>query len=102
MSEPLDDLREFLRFAVPLRAATLIADHDPHVLAGLLPGMARRAGAALGNYGDALQYSDGRRRTGRARALVTRTADDLATGIAALALMAGPEGVTVLGDHYGP
>lgn len=100
--EAVEQLREFLRFAVPLRAATLIADHSPRELAALLPGMAMRAGAALGSYGDALQFSDGKPRTGRARDRVIRTADDLVTGIAAAALLAGPDGITILGDHYGP
>lgn len=53
-----------------------------------LTSEACRGGTALGHRGDTLQYWDGRPRTGRVRDDVTRTADDIAMGIAAAVLLA--------------
>lgn len=105
LPEDLDALGDFLDFAVPLRAAGLSAD-----LAGLSPehatarlqGLCRAAGVSLGSKGDSIQFSDGKPRTGRQQATATRTLDDLATGVAAAAFLAGPDGVTVFGRHFGP
>jgi len=104
---PIEDLREFLQFAVPLRAATLAQDlrgYSPDETRRLLIGQVRSGGTALGSYGDALQFSDGRPRTGKRRDRVIRTTDDLVGGIAAAALLAqldGLGGVWVFGDYYG-
>jgi hypothetical protein len=94
--DAIDNLREFLRFAVPMRSISLVADHTPEQLEPLLIGMAKRGGAATGSYGDGLLFSGGNRK------IVTRAADDLVTGIAAMALMAGPDGITVLDVHFCP
>lgn len=106
---PVDDLREHLRFAVPLRAATLAHQistqgYTRDQATTWLTGETRRASSVLGQ-GDILLFCDGRERTGQARASAIRTTDDLVTGIAAAALLAqldGSGGVTVLGDHYSP
>jgi hypothetical protein len=106
---PIEDLREALRFAVPLRAASLA--HQLHTqgytrdkAATWLTSEAKRAGSVLGGKGDTLIFSTGGERTGRARADASRTTDDLVSGIAAAVLLAqldGSGGVTVFGDHYG-
>lgn len=103
--DAVEQLRDFLQFAVPLRAATLAhqyRDHPRREAERLLLGMARAAGTALGTYGDAMQFADRKPRTGRHRDRVIRSVDDLVTGVAAAALLAGPDGIAVLGDHYGP
>ncbi|WP_424891843.1 hypothetical protein [Streptomyces sp. XH2] len=92
----IEDLREFLRFAVPLRAAALLAEYPPHELESVLPALAQRW---YGNAGDTLQY---RSDVPEVRRTAIQTASDLTTGVAAAALLAGPDGITVFGDHYGP
>ncbi|MFI5525013.1 hypothetical protein [Streptomyces platensis] len=98
---PNEQLRQFLQFAVPLMIRDLQyrAAHG-EVSEAWLIGTARRGGASLGARGDTLLFSDRKPRTGRQRDDVTRTTQDLVEGIAAAALLAGPEGVTVFGDHY--
>ncbi|MGA5442268.1 hypothetical protein ACPCKW_22500 [Streptomyces griseoincarnatus] len=106
----IEQLRDFLSFAVPLRSAELAYKirtwgHSRTQAVAWLTGQAERAGVSLGGRGDALQFSGRRPRTGRARDVVVRTADDLATGIAAAALLAqfdGRRGVSAFGDYYGP
>ncbi|TDC03571.1 hypothetical protein E1265_36430, partial [Streptomyces sp. 8K308] len=95
----LDALREWLRFAVPLRSAELLQQHTPGQLATVLPELARSAGVQLGHNGDALIFTP---RTSRQRARTATAAADLATGLAAAALMAGPAGINVLGLHFAP
>lgn len=99
--DPNEQLREFLRFAVPL----MIRDLEYRAARGevseaWLIGTARRGGASLGARGDALLFSDRKPRKGRQRDVATRTTQDLVEGIAAAALLAGPDGVDVFGDHY--
>ena len=102
---PVEQLREFLRFAVPLRASELAYEYGRLTRAEaerLLTSMAHRGGVRLGHGGDELLFTDRAPRTGRDSAAVIRTTDDVVTAVAAAALLAGPTGVTVLGDHYGP
>ncbi|WP_405533776.1 hypothetical protein OG592_42865 (plasmid) [Streptomyces avidinii] len=110
--EPLDgieELRLFLDFAVPLCGAETAYElrrwgHSPEQAKNWLRGEAERAGASLGEKGDALQFSDGRPRSGRARNRVVRTASELARGVAAAALLAqleGKSGVEAFGGFYG-
>lgn len=105
--DAIEQLREFLRFAVPMRAITLAHDHRhlrPAEMERLLIGWARAAGQVLGTNGDGLVFSGREPRTGRAQARVIRTADDLVTGVAAAALLAqldGRGGVRVFGDWHG-
>jgi hypothetical protein len=100
---PIEQLREFLQFVMPL----MIRDLEHRAARGevseaWLIGTARRGGASLGSRGDVLSFSDRKPRTGRQRDAVTRTTQDLVEGIAAAALLAGPEGVTAFGDRYRP
>ncbi|KIZ16891.1 hypothetical protein [Streptomyces natalensis] len=100
---PIEQLREFLQLAVPL----MIRDLEYRAARGevseaWLIGTSRRGGASLGARGDALLFSDRTPRKGRQRDVVTRTTQDLVEGIAAAALLAGPDGIDVFGDHYGP
>lgn len=100
---PIEQLREFLQFAVPLMIRELeYRAARGEVSEAWLIGTARRGGASLGARGDVLLFSDRKPRKGWQRDAVTRTTQDLIEGIAAAALLAGPDGVTVLGDHYGP
>jgi hypothetical protein len=93
MRQPRVDPIDNLRFAVPMRSLSLVAGHPPEQL---LTSMAKRGGAALGSYGDGMLFSGGNRK------IVTRAADDLVTDIAAMALLAGPDGITALGVHFCP
>ncbi|MFE3560179.1 hypothetical protein ACFXKW_35770 [Streptomyces sp. NPDC059193] len=108
-AEAIEELRDFLSFAVPLRAAELA-----HKMKGWpfsdaeavnwLPAECQRAGVSVGGRGDVLQFSDGRPRVGRAQSSVVQAAGALASGIAAAALLAqlqGEAGVEVFGDFYG-
>lgn len=100
---PIEQLREFLQFAVPL----MIRDLEYRAARGevseaWLIGTARRGGASLGARGDTLLFSDRKPRKGRQRDVVTRTAQDLVEGIAAAALVAGEDGIEIFGDRYAP
>lgn len=105
----IEELRDFLSFAVPLRAADLSYKiknwgYSRDQAVNWLTGEAERAGLVLGAHGDVLQFSDGRPRVGRVRDRVAVTAGELANGVAAVALIAqldGRPGVTVFGDVYG-
>ncbi|MFG2987584.1 hypothetical protein ACGFYQ_41495 [Streptomyces sp. NPDC048258] len=105
----IEELRAFLSFVVPLRAAELAHkikgwDYSRAEAVNWLTDEARRAGVSVGAGGDVLQFSGGRPRVGRAQGRVVLTAGDLAIGVAAAALLAqleGEAGVTVLGDFYG-
>ncbi|MET7795733.1 hypothetical protein [Streptomyces decoyicus] len=100
---PIEQLREFLQFAVPLMIRDLqYRAARGEVSEAWLIGTARRGGASLGARGDTLLFSDRKPRKGRQRDAATRTTQDLVEGIAAAALLAGPDGITVFGDHYGP
>lgn len=107
--DAVEELRDFLSLAVPLRAADLAYKikswrYSRAQAVMWLTSEARRAGVALGSGGDALQFSPGHPLTGRARTRAVRTADDLATGVAAASLLAqldGRCGVRVFGDYYG-
>ncbi|WP_424892166.1 hypothetical protein [Streptomyces sp. XH2] len=114
MSKPeprntIDELRDFLAFAVPLRSAEMAHNlrrwgHSRDQAATWLQGEAQRAGVSVGTSGDVLQFADGRPRNGRAQWRVARTAGDLASGVAAACLLAqleGERGVIALGDYYG-
>ncbi|MEU3990170.1 hypothetical protein AB0F24_17635 [Streptomyces platensis] len=100
---PIEQLREFLQFAVPL----MIRDLEYRAARGevseaWLIGTARRGGASLGPSGNALLFSDRKPRKGRQRDVVTRTTQDLIEGIAAAALVAGEDGIEIFGDRYAP
>lgn len=96
MSDHLDGLRESLRWAVPLRSIEFVHQHTPDTLAQILPGMATRGGITLGSSGDAFMF------TGDSRKRTIRAWGDLVDGIAAAALLAGPDGLTILGVHFCP
>lgn len=100
---PIEQLREFLQFAVPL----MIRDLEDRAARGevsdaWLIGTARRGSTSLGARGDILLFSDREPRKGRQRDDVTRTTQDLVEGIAAAALLAGEDGIEILGDRYAP
>ncbi|MFI1161426.1 hypothetical protein [Streptomyces sioyaensis] len=100
---PIEQLREFLQFAVPL----MIRDLEYRAARGELSeawliGTARRGGASLGNRGDTLLFSDRKPRKGWQRDAVTRTTQDMVEGIAAAALLAGEDGIEIFGDRYAP
>ncbi|MFF9787120.1 hypothetical protein [Streptomyces nigrescens] len=100
---PIEHLREFLQFAVPL----MIRDLEYRAACGevseaWLIGTARRGGASLGFRGDTLMFSDRKPRKGRQRDAATRTTQDLIEGIAAAALLAGEDGIEIFGDRYAP
>ncbi|GAA1236332.1 hypothetical protein GCM10009578_091880 [Streptomyces rhizosphaericus] len=105
----IDELRDFLSFAVPLRSAEMLYNlrqwgHSRDQAVNWLRGEAQRAGVSVGTSGDVLQFTDGRPRTGRAQVRVACTAGDLASGVAAASLLAqleGERGVIALGDYYG-
>lgn len=105
----IDELRDFLAFAVPLRSAEMAYNlrqwgHSRDQAVNWLRGEAQRAGVSVGVSGDVLQFADGQPRTGRAQLRVARTAGDLANGVAAASLLAqleGEHGVIALGDYYG-
>ncbi|WP_331731268.1 hypothetical protein [Streptomyces sp. NBC_00073] len=107
--DAIDELRLFLDFAVPLYGADIAYrlrqwGHSREQAKNWLRGEAERAGGSLGENGDALQFSDGRPRSGRAQNRVVRTASELARGVAAAALLAqleGKSGVTAFGGFYG-
>ncbi|MDP5310446.1 hypothetical protein [Streptomyces poriferorum] len=90
----LGAVREFLRFAVPLASIDLTHRYTQKELALFLPGIAVRGGLQLGHGGDVFQFSKSDRK------IIRRTASELATGIAAAAMLAGPDGITVLGVHF--
>ncbi|MFE5871616.1 hypothetical protein ACFQ6V_23630 [Streptomyces roseifaciens] len=94
--DPIDELREFLRFAVPLRTAALIAEYPPRELERVLPVLAQQW---VGYAGDTLIFPS---TVPAVRRTAIQTASSLATAIAAAALLASPRGITVFGDHYGP
>lgn len=106
---PVDELRLFLDFAVPLCGAEIAHNlkrcgHSREQAENWLRGEAERAGGSLGESGDVLQFSDGRPRSGRAQDRVVRTASELARGVAAAALLAqleGKRGVEAFGGFYG-
>ncbi|WP_199806969.1 MULTISPECIES: hypothetical protein [unclassified Streptomyces] len=106
---PVDELRLFLDFAVPLRGAEIAHNlkrwgHSREQAESWLRSEAERAGGSLGENGDVLQFSDGRPRSGRAQGRVVRTASELARGVAAAALLAqmeGRRGVEAFGGFYG-
>ncbi|MFE0775396.1 hypothetical protein [Streptomyces sp. NPDC058861] len=106
---PVDELRLYLDFAVPLCGAEIAHNlkqwgHSREQAENWLRGEAERAGASLGENGDILQFSDGRPRSGRAQNRVVRTASELARGVAAAALLAqleGKRGVEAFGGFYG-
>ncbi|MBC7271981.1 hypothetical protein ACF09G_36140 [Streptomyces albogriseolus] len=107
--DAIEELRDFLSFAVPLRSADLAYKirswrYSRTQAITWLTSEAEKAGISLGGHGDSLQFSDPSTRTGRARDAAIRTADDLVGGIAAAALLAqleGHAGVTAFGDYYG-
>lgn len=92
--DPLDGLRASLEWAVPIRSLELLHQYSQDELARILPAMAARGGKALGHYGDALQYA------GSPKKIVINAWGDLVDGVAATALLAGPDGLTVLGVHF--
>ncbi|MFD6967376.1 hypothetical protein [Streptomyces sp. NPDC059949] len=107
--DALDELRLFLDFSVPLCGADIAYKlrewgHSREQAKNWLRGEAERAGGSLGENGDVLQFSDGRPRSGRAQNRVVRTANELARGVAAAALLAqleGKSGVEAFGGFYG-
>lgn len=96
-------LRESLRFAVPLAIRELehraLTTRD--ISEAWLIGAARRAATQLGGHGDGLQPWR-QPNPPRVQRTVTRVWGDVATGVAAAALLAGADGVAVLGDTYRP
>ena len=107
--DAVDELRDFLSFAVPLRAAELANKietwrYSRAQAVNWLMSECQRAGISVGGDGDVLQFSDGRPRVGRAQSRVAHAAGDLANGVAAAALLAqlhGEPGVRAIGDFYG-
>lgn len=105
----VDELKDFLSFAVPLRAADLAHKiktwrYSRAEAVNWLMSECQRAGISVGGDGDVLQFSDGRPRVGRAQSRAAHAAGDLANGVAAAALLAqlhGEVGVRVFGDFYG-
>ncbi|MFD3940034.1 hypothetical protein ACFWSF_35130 [Streptomyces sp. NPDC058611] len=108
-SGAIEELRDFLSFSVPLRAAELAHKittwrYSRAEAVTWLTSECRRAGISVGGDGDVLQFSDGRPRVGRAQIRVAHAAGDLANGVAAASLLAqlqGQAGVRVFGDFYG-
>lgn len=100
-----EEIAEFLRFAVPLCSADLIArmrryyGDDTATARRWLAGIATRGGIETGHGGDGLQYPGKGTRDQRRRAV---TAQALAEAVAAAGLLAGPDGLTVLGAHVCP
>lgn len=92
--DPLDGLRASLQWAVPIRSRELLHQYSQDELARILPAMAERGGKALGHYGDALQYANSPKK------LIIPAWGDVVDGVAATALLAGPDGITVLGVRF--
>lgn len=101
--DPVGDLREFLLFAVPLAAADLLAKraelpaNEERFWEPRMRGLIARGGLALGGHGDQLEHTP---RYPAHHKLARRAAGELVYGIAAAALLAGPEGVDIFGTHW--
>ena len=101
----IEELGEFLDLAVPLISADLAwrirhdFPHNPETAQRWLRGIVRRGGTGLGHGGDTLQFQHNAHQN---RVLAAVTAQRLAEGVAALALLEADAGVTVLGRHFCP
>lgn len=107
--DPIEQLGEFLDLAVPLRSVEMALQlrrwrYTSAEAEAWLTNQAQMAGIQLGVGGDGLQFSDGRPRSGSVRTRVQRTAGEIASGVAAAALLAqltGTGPINVFGRSYG-
>lgn len=97
-ADPIADLRESLLWAVPLRSVELLHQYSEAELERFLPGMVRRGGQALGEFGDVLMFKGDRPST---KIAAWRHIVD---GVTAMAMLGGRDGVTIpqLGLHLCP